>query len=48
MALGWCPACDKLVAIRPGPQKWGSREREWHTVDHDTPEGKRCQNKKAL
>jgi hypothetical protein len=48
MALGYCPSCDKLVSIVPGPQKWGTREREWRTVDHNTPAGVRCENKRGL
>jgi hypothetical protein len=48
MALGICPTCDKIVTILPGTQKWGTREREWRTITHDTPEGVRCQNKKPL
>jgi hypothetical protein len=48
VALGYCPACDKLVPITPGPQRWGSREREWRTAEHETPEGVRCGNKKSL
>ncbi len=48
MALGYCPLCDKLVHITPGPQKWGTRERKWRTVNHDNPEGKPCPNTKDL
>ncbi len=48
MAMGICPQCEKLVHIRPGPQKWGSSERRWLTVPHETPEGVLCPNKKAL
>lgn len=48
MALGICPLCEKLVPITPGQQKWGSRERQWRTADHETPEGVRCPNKRTL
>lgn len=37
MPLGYCPACDKLVAIRKGPPRWGSRECDWYPVTHDVP-----------
>lgn len=39
MALGYCPKCDKLVSIRPGPQRWGSRECPWYPVQHDGCDG---------
>lgn len=42
MALGICPACDRLVTIRPGAQKWGSRERRWLAAEHEDDQGKRC------
>lgn len=48
MALGYCPTCDRLVTITPGTQKWGTREREWRTVEHERDDGKRCPNRKAL
>lgn len=49
MALGYCPKCDKLVPIKPGPQKWGSREREWIVQPHNKPnDGPLCDNKKNL
>lgn len=49
MALGYCDVCDRLVSIRPGPQKWGSRERQWFPIPHDNQEGKLCPgDKKAL
>lgn len=41
MALGYCLSCAKLVAIKPGPQKYGSRERYWCPVEHDA-DGKPC------
>jgi hypothetical protein len=34
MVLGYCMICDKLVPLRRGPQKWGSRERAWFPIDH--------------
>jgi len=34
--------CQKLVAIVPGVQKWGSREREWSPVEHNALSGQRC------
>lgn len=34
MALGWCMECDTLRTIRPGEQKWGSREVNWYPVPH--------------
>lgn len=37
MALGYCMSCDTLRTIRPGPQKWGSRECEWFPVQHTAP-----------
>lgn len=42
MALGYCMECTKLVSIRPGPQKWGSRECAWFPIAHDKPEGGQC------
>lgn len=42
MALGYCKTCDKLVSIRPGPYRWGSRERYWLPVEHEDADGKRC------
>lgn len=48
MALGYCPTCDRLTQIVPGPQRWGSREREWRTVEHENESGKRCENRRAL
>jgi len=43
MALGYCKLCDKLVSIRKGPQKWGSRECLWYPVPHEDPHtGKPC------
>lgn len=42
MAMGWCKTCDRLVFIKPGPQKWGSRERRWFPVDHDDEKGQPC------
>ena len=42
MALGYCPVCEKLVPIRQGPQKWGSRERAWYPHEHNAPDGGRC------
>ncbi len=48
MALGYCPTCDRLVAITPGSQKWGTRERTWHTTEHERPDGTRCNNRKTL
>lgn len=42
MALGYCKLCERLVPIKPGPQKWGSRERQWFPVDHDGPDGQPC------
>ena len=42
MALGYCKVCDKLTPIRPGEQKWGSRERLWYPVAHEGPDGKPC------
>lgn len=35
MAMGYCAVCDRLVFIKPGPQKWGSRERTWYPVEHE-------------
>lgn len=40
--MGYCAVCDRLVAIRPGPQKWGTRERQWFPVEHAAPSGERC------
>lgn len=34
MALGYCRVCDKLLSIRPGGQKWGSREVNWYPTSH--------------
>ena len=34
MALGYCMVCDTLWTIRPGPQKWGSRECDWFPQPH--------------
>lgn len=34
MPLGWCMLCDKIVAIKPGSQKWGSRECAWFPIPH--------------
>ena len=49
MALGYCKVCDKLVPIKPGPQKWGTRERTWYPVAHDGEDGKLCKgDKKSL
>ena len=49
MALGYCKLCDKLVTIRPGSPKWGSRERQWLPIFHDTPDGQPCAgDKRAL
>lgn len=48
MALGICPTCDRLVTIVPGAQRWGSREREWRTVEHENDKGERCENKRKL
>lgn len=47
MPLGYCKACDKLVAIKPGAHKpekplYGPPQRWWHVVEHETPEGKPC------
>ncbi len=33
--LGYCMICDRLTTIRPGSQKWGSRERRYYPVSHD-------------
>lgn len=35
MSLGYCMACDRLVAIRPVALKLGSRECEWRPWPHD-------------
>ena len=48
MALGYCRACEKLVPIKPGPYKLGSRERYWYPHPHDTPEGKPCEVKRGI
>jgi hypothetical protein len=48
VALGICPTCDKLVTILPGVQKWGTREREWRTAEHENQEGVRCRNTRRL
>jgi hypothetical protein len=29
--------CDKIVAIKPGAQKWGSRECAWFPIPHFAP-----------
>lgn len=42
MALGYCMKCEKLVAIRPGSQKWGSRQVAWYPIAHDRPDGAPC------
>ena len=42
MALGICMECQRLTAIRPGSQKWGSRECDWFPVDHPEPLHKTC------
>jgi hypothetical protein len=34
VALGYCMVCETLRSIRPGPQKWGSRERAWYPNTH--------------
>jgi hypothetical protein len=34
MALGYCMYCETLRTIRPGPQKWGSRECDWYPTTH--------------
>lgn len=44
MALGWCGVCDTLRSIRPGAQKWGSRERDWYPVPHEIPVHQKCGN----
>lgn len=50
MAMGWCPVCDRLVFIRPGPYKLLSRERLWIPIDHENQEGRRCEgsNKRGI
>jgi hypothetical protein len=40
--LGYCLVCEKLVPIRPGPFRWGSRERYWLPVAHEKPDGGNC------
>lgn len=42
MALGYCMICEQLKAIRPGSQRWGSRQVDWYPVLHDGLDGKRC------
>lgn len=37
MALGYCMICNTLRSIKPGAQKWGSRECEWFPIRHDAP-----------
>ena len=46
MALGYCLTCERLVAIRQGPQKPGRRERWWFPVEHDDQDGKPCKGEK--
>lgn len=46
MALGICASCEKLVAIRPGPQRWGTRERTWYPIPHEDSDGKPCKGDK--
>jgi hypothetical protein len=41
--LGYCMVCDKLTNIRQGPQKWGTRERQYFPLPHDDPKtGEAC------
>lgn len=44
--LAYCLACDKLVPVRPGEYKLGSRERRYYPLEHDAPDGKRCEGTK--
>lgn len=46
MALGYCHGCERLVPIKPGPQKWGSRECAWRPLPHDHPDGGSCDGAK--
>jgi hypothetical protein len=48
VALGYCMVedCQKLVSIKPGPQKWGSRECAWFPIRHDKPSGAPCDGHK--
>ncbi len=47
MPLGYCKVCDKLVPLKVGPQKPGSRERYWYPYPHEKPEvGTPCPGEK--
>jgi len=46
MALGYCRMCERLVAIKPGPHKPGSRERWWFPWPHDDQDGRPCPGSK--
>lgn len=47
--LGYCMDCHKLVSIRKGAQRWGSREHDYYPITHDTLDGARCTgDKKAI
>lgn len=38
--------CEKLTPIKQGPQKWGTRERQWFPISHDSPTGRPCSGDK--
>lgn len=44
--MGYCKKCDKLVFIRPGEFKFGSRERYYYPLSHDKPDGGPCDGDK--
>lgn len=47
MVLGYCMTCAKLVPIRKGGQKWGSRQAAWFPQEHENPTtGARCDGTK--
>lgn len=52
MPMGRCTSCDKLVTIVPKGLRFpetDSKQRHWHPVEHDRPDGKPCDgHKKAI
>ena len=40
--LGYCMSCQRLTAIKPVAQKWGSRECEYRPTPHDRPVHRGC------
>ncbi len=49
MALGLCPVCEKLVAIRPKPgTATHGRQAAWVPVYHDHPQGGFCPGSRKI